>query len=286
MAVLLAALVSGTASAQWLDDEGPPFGWRAPRLPPPRFPPPPVSPPGLGEGPVAPQRVMAWVARQGYREVTRPRLVGNVYLVDGIAADGSRVRFVVDAFNGEVIDSRPIRVPAGPHRFEDRLDGVDLGPHPAERPSLDRREALRSDPLPSRPARPLPSARPAPPKPPAAEAKPPVESRPPQEAKPPQESKPRSKPDRPAAADGTASPEPKPAAPVPPAITQAEPAPSPPAAAGAPAAPAPAVEAKPQPPADAKPETTARAPGPQGPVRVIEGVTPIIPKDGGADSGK
>jgi hypothetical protein len=61
-----------------------------------------------GEAMVRPQRIMRWVARQGYNEVTQPRLNGSTYVIDGIADDGTRMRFTIDAYDGELISSRPV----------------------------------------------------------------------------------------------------------------------------------------------------------------------------------
>lgn len=289
VAGLWATLACGAASAQWLedDDRPPPFGRRA-------F-------PDLDEGLVAPQRVMRWVARQGYPEVTRPRLVGRVYLVDGIAADGSRVRFVINALDGEVIESRPVRSALEARPFEARpLEARPLEARPFEARPFDdfgrdrsdpldpprQRDTLPVEPQPAKPTTPLPSAplssaplpstRPARPKP---EAGPRVKPPPAVQAKPSSEEKPSAPaptPPTPSAAEA------KPATAAP---AQSAPAGPPAAPASTPAAPAPAVETKPQQAAgDAKPETTAKAPGPHGPVRVIEGVTPVIPKDEKADA--
>jgi hypothetical protein len=239
-----------------------------------------------GPAMVPPQRVMRWVARQGFGEVTRPRLDGSTYVIDGIADDGSRTRFVIDAYDGELISSRPVgrvadaapemglRPPGliprgGPPEFGEapvppgvvpRRGGPEYGavaPLPRGGPPEYGETAPRL--RPTVPGAPAPAPRQAMRDEPAG-AKPPAGVY----------------GVNPGSVEGAQKPAPKAAA-KPPRAASVAPA-APPAASAAPAAPAsPVPSATTRRPAPVPtPEQTASAP--RGPVRVIEGVTPVLPK--------
>lgn len=94
----LAAASATPAAAQWWErpyDDGP----REPYLynrPPPVF---------RGyERPLPPFAIVERLEHQGYEAVGRPRFNGSVYEIDATAPRGNRVRIVVDAFRGTVVE--------------------------------------------------------------------------------------------------------------------------------------------------------------------------------------
>jgi hypothetical protein len=85
---------------------------------------------GFGAGPFSdvetapPRMIERRLARQGYR-LTRPlRLNGEVLLADTIDPDGRRMRLVVDAYSGSVLQ-RFVTSEAAPERYANRSGGYD-----------------------------------------------------------------------------------------------------------------------------------------------------------------
>lgn len=193
---------------------------------------------------VTPGEVVRLLARRGYDEFTRPHFTGAAYVVDATDRRGDRVRVVVDAYEGEI---RRIRL-----LEEERLSGalpwgrserLDDRPRPGRFEGDDERFA---EPQGRQALRSEPSLRTVPPPP----------------------AKPR-KPESPATAVSPSAPA---------LETGRKPASGEAPIARAPdlglkalePLPAPAIEPRP-----AEPRTEAR-----GPVRVIDGVTPVILPDG------
>jgi hypothetical protein len=173
--VLLMACVSALpASAQW-------FGRS-------------YAPVIIEEDNLRPSEVARIIERMGYRQVARPRLVRDSYLVDATTRGGTRVRLVVDAFTGHVVDSflapqqvipQQVERPR-PHPPRERIvrapEGEDESPardgRPQVVPSVPRAEPPRQEPRPPTvvrrepmlPPQAPPSAAPAPrpPQPPQA----------------------------------------------------------------------------------------------------------------------
>jgi hypothetical protein len=282
LATVACAALAAPAAAQW----GSPYN--TPAL---------EAPEDDGDAMVPPQRIMRWVARQGYAEVTQPRLNGSSYVIDGIADDGSRMRFTIDAYDGQLISSRPVG------RVADVEPGPGLRP-PGMIPRGGPPEFGEAAPvppgvIPRRGAPEVGEAAALPPRggPPefgeaAPRPRPPVAGAPAPAPAPRQamrEAPPAASPPgaggvygvNPGSVEGAAKPAAKPAARPPRAAAVAPAAPPASAAPAAPAAPAPApaspawVTPAPAP----KPEATASAP--RGPVRVIGGVTPVLPKTEG-----
>jgi hypothetical protein len=88
-----------------------------------------------------PPRAVGRIAAQefGLREVQRTVRTGSAIVVDGLAANGSRVRLIIDRFNGELIDrivlQPPPRVVRLDPREEERPAQKKLTPRPPERPA-------------------------------------------------------------------------------------------------------------------------------------------------------
>lgn len=257
-----------------------------------------ILPYGQEDEPLPPPTISRMLLRRGYEPVGRPRFQGDVYMVQALSPSGARVRLMVDAYNGSIIRSTRLDDDLGPVRprgreYLDRevdLDLLDDVPPRASRPQPQfEDETLRTE-----RARPHPGDGPARAQRPQAEperkaARNEPPGRAPEGAAP---SRRGTQPAAPAAAPAAPGPvvdKPKqeqPAAPKP-AATAAAPAPAPKqdAPAATPPAPPPAEAAKPE-PAKAAPAKTAEksgeekpaTAGPSQPVRVIEGVTPIIPQ--------
>lgn len=198
------------------------------------------------EAVVPPGDVLRLLARRGYDEFSRPRFTGQAYVVDATDRRGDRVRVVVDAFEGEI---RRIRL-----LEEERLTGAlprgrveRFGDEGRDAPPRGR-QALRSDPPPRQ-------------DPPAAAPRP---------EKPASPAGPR-KPEPPAAAVS-------PPAPGPEAVRRADPPPAAAPVARAPELAAPEPSARPA--VESAPAEPRDRPDARGPVRVIEGVTPVIPQGG------
>lgn len=201
--------------------------------------------------PINPGEVIRLLARRGYDEFTRPRFTGGSYVVDATDRRGDRVRVVVDAHEGEIRRIRLLeeeRLTGGPPRgrveyFEDRRSLGRFEEDDRFDDLLEDRQALRDKPG-LRPPIP-PAARPVqPPKTAAAKPK---------------------KPEAPAVAVSPAAPAPE---------IARKPDPTPAGALGLQLPELPVPPVIDVAPAE-KPSTEARAP-----VRVIEGVTPMIPQDG------
>src|SRR5690348_12036809 len=56
-----------------------------------------------GDDPLPPPRISRMLARQGFQDLSRPRFAGDVYIVHAISPMGTRVRLVVDAFDGTIV---------------------------------------------------------------------------------------------------------------------------------------------------------------------------------------
>jgi hypothetical protein len=243
-AALAASLVALPAAAQWFGEPG--------------------------YAPIPPRAVVGMLYGQGFRQVGRPRWVGDRYLVEGVDRYGIPVRLAMDP-TGDVLGRRnlaaanlvpPRNVGSGPIRGEGPREFGRVEPFGQDvarsvfAPASPRREAdRRGERLQRQAAR--PEARPA-----APHLKPtsPVEARAPD----PSAAKP--------AATAPVEPAPRPAQPGP-VATRAAPEPARPEPAASPAAPIPSVEAL-RPEAPRESPTAAAAPN----VRVIEGVTPVVPR--------
>lgn len=108
----------------------------------------------------------------GLREVQRTVRTRSAIVVDGVAANGSRVRLIIDRFNGELIDRivlQPPRTVRLDPREEERQAPKKLTPRPPERPA-----ALKPTQPPAEASAPATVAPPSPaaPKPDAPSAKP------------------------------------------------------------------------------------------------------------------
>jgi hypothetical protein len=124
--------------------------------------------PGLAQGfdePIGPRQVQRWLAREGFADISRPRLVGDVYVVEALSQARRRYRFMIDAETGEILEDLVIGVPERETRRRD--------PQVRRSPSPRQRQATRSEPRPAQPRPPArPEAAPAPAEGPAAEARP------------------------------------------------------------------------------------------------------------------
>jgi hypothetical protein len=109
----------------------------------------------------------------GLREVQRTVRTRSAIVVDGLAANGSRVRLVIDRFNGELIDRIVLQPPPRTVRLdpreEERPAQKKLTPRPPERPA-----ALKPPQPPAEASAPATTVPPSPaaPKPDAPAAKP------------------------------------------------------------------------------------------------------------------
>jgi hypothetical protein len=236
---------------------------------------------GYGDAPIPPGAIVRSLIRQGFIDIGAPRFDGSVYVVDGINARGARVRLVIDGYDGAVLSrirlERPIMPPrdVGPSRgragdpFEEEADAFDpprpapwterYDPREAELPRRverlgpvpDRKTARAEPPSVRNPGAPTQSVRPAESEPPRV-----APAAPPSEAAEPK-ARPADKPSSRAAVAPSASSKPE-AKPV------------------SPAAPKPKAD---QPKSSGAPEPKAtEAPASSRSVRVIEGVTPVLPQ--------
>jgi hypothetical protein len=218
--------------------------------------------------PLRPRAVVRMLYDQGFREVGRPRWVGDRYLVEGVDRYGVPVRLAVDPY-GDVLGRRnlaaadpvpPRNVGPGPVRGVPREFGrVDSGEEAARvlAPPSPRREADRLGERPQRQA----SRSDAKPATPRAKPSTPAEARSPEPAS--------AKPVATVPAEPQRAAEPKSAEQAP-EVTRSAPEARPEPAAS-PAAPVPTIEAT---RADPPREPATAAPN----VRVIEGVTPVVPR--------
>lgn len=236
-----------------------------------------------GARPIPPRAIAAGLQRRGYSPLARPRLTGDVYVVDAVTPRGEEVRLVVDAFDGRVVDRSRIAEALVPPRNVGRDPGAEaypsgppempMGPPPA------RRRAARVEPPPPGPIAPSLDApiEVTPGAPLTAPAPAPVVQQP----LPPPSPEPK-------ATAAIAAPPPPAAAPVPAAGPRLEESAKPARSrAGTPAsarsAPAPAPEAKPAPEkapsvaaaASPPPSVAETQPNPHRRVRVIQGVTTV-----------
>ncbi|AZO80232.1 MULTISPECIES: hypothetical protein [unclassified Bosea (in: a-proteobacteria)] len=91
--------------------------------------------------PIPPRALERGAAQEfGLREVQRTVRTRSAVIVDGLAANGSRVRLVIDRFNGELIDRIVLQPPPRTVRLdpreEDRPAPKKLTPRPPERPAV------------------------------------------------------------------------------------------------------------------------------------------------------
>lgn len=199
------------------------------------------------DGPIPPGGIVRSLMNRGFVEIGRPRLRGDVYVVEGVNARGTRLRLVIDAYDGSLVSRT-------------RLDAPLLPPAEVGRGG----RVLRPDPFRDGFGRPLEDDAIAPPR----EARP-IDPAPRKPAK----ATPRAVPSAPAAPVEAAKPEPAKTE-----TAKAEPPKAEPAPATAAVAPAPAKPAQPPAPAAAKPAEPPAQESPQRSVRVIEGVTPVVPQ--------
>lgn len=94
----------------------------------------------LRPAPIPPRALGRGAAREfGLREVQRTVRTRSAVVVDGVAANGARVRLVIDRFNGELIDRIVLQPPPRAVRLdpreEERPAPKKLTPRPPERPS-------------------------------------------------------------------------------------------------------------------------------------------------------
>jgi hypothetical protein len=278
LATGLATLMSAApASAQWFYEPRPPRAYPAPVQPYEpsyeRYEPDdrfeerrvPV------ERAISPRWIMRSLTAQGYEPVSRLRRSGDVYRIVVEDERGDRLTLTIDAYDGEII--RRSRMAAVPRRerderfFDDRPGPAPRSPAPRA-PSIEEDEddeiVVRREAPPPRVSRVEPSA-PLP----APAVRPPREERRAVRTEPPALKGPEitpTPPRRPAQTEPAARPSATPPA----EAKRPEPAP-----ATSPAAPAPATT----PPTAAEAEQAKRS------VRVIDGVTPVIPRAESADPG-
>lgn len=114
-----------------------------------------------------PPRAVERIAIQefGLREVQRTVRTRSAIVVDGVTANGSRVRLVIDRFNGDLIDRIVLQPPQRTVRLdpreEERPAPKKLTPRPPERPAALKPPAEASAPatvVPPSPAAPKPDA--------------------------------------------------------------------------------------------------------------------------------
>jgi hypothetical protein len=74
------------------------------------------SQPAPYAAPIPPRRVAAIIADEGYAMNGTPRRQGDIILADGVGRGGEHVRFVIDAYNGEILRTRIAAPAAGPPR--------------------------------------------------------------------------------------------------------------------------------------------------------------------------
>ena len=257
-----------------------------------------ILPYGQEDEPLPPPTISRMLLRRGYEPLGRPRFQGDVYMVQALSPSGARVRLMVDAYNGSIIRSMRIDEDLGPvlprgRDYPDRevdLDQLDDVPPRASRPQPQfEDETLRSGRLQPQPGNEPPRAQRPQPERKAARSE--TQGRAPVAPAPSRRSAQPAAPATTPAAPAPVVEKPKEDPPVhdKPAATAAAPAPSPkedmPAAAAPAPAPLPVEAARPAP---AKPEAARTAEktvedkpataGPSQAVRVIEGVTPILPQ--------
>jgi hypothetical protein len=64
--------------------------------------------------PIPPRRVERIVASEGFRLSAPPQRQGDVILADGVDGRGQRIRFVIDAYDGQILRSRLVGGPRPP----------------------------------------------------------------------------------------------------------------------------------------------------------------------------
>lgn len=90
--------------------------------------------------PVPPRAIERTAIQEfGLREVQRTIRTGSAIIVDGVAANGSRLRLIIDRFSGELIDRVVLQAPPRAVRLdpreEERPVQKKLTPRPPERPA-------------------------------------------------------------------------------------------------------------------------------------------------------
>jgi hypothetical protein len=167
---------------------------------------------------LTPREVSDIVEDYGYTPVTRPRLTGDLYVVEGRDPRGYRVRLLVDAYSGNVVRRALLTTPS-----DRRLDVEAMRPPgsvpQADEPLTDQRP-VETSPKPQLPAK-KPAETRSKAKHPVTAARPPSEAKPPapHQPSPAEAAKPATTAARP---PGATEPSPVPVAPPP--IEEAKPA--------------------------------------------------------------
>lgn len=204
----------------------------------------------ITEGPIPPQRILSQLRGRGFSDISRPRFDGSVYLIEALNPWGLRVRLVIDAYDGEIVERHRLADPLLLERGSGRMVGLDpfASPRTREPPRPERTEPQTRKKARVEPPRGPKSATPAQPGqngPPASPAAPSPSGEVSKPAAPPE------------GQSATTAGIPPPS--VPPVVPPAQAPPS-----------------KAEPPTDG-PSPAVEASSEQRSVRVIEGVTPIGP---------
>lgn len=90
--------------------------------------------PEIYDEPLSPREVVRSVRSEGFAQISRPRLTRGFYVVEGTDVNGWRMRLLVDAYSGAIVDARPLRStimaeepyrPYSPNRFGGEI-GVEI----------------------------------------------------------------------------------------------------------------------------------------------------------------
>jgi len=90
--------------------------------------------PEIYDEPLSPREVVRSVRSEGFAQISRPRLTRGFYVVEGTDVNGWRMRLLVDAYSGAIVDARPLRStimaeepyrPYSPDRFGGEI-GVEI----------------------------------------------------------------------------------------------------------------------------------------------------------------
>lgn len=65
--------------------------------------------PEIYDEPLSPREVVLAVCAEGFAQISRPRLTRGFYVVEGTDVNGWRMRLLVDAYSGAIVDARPLR---------------------------------------------------------------------------------------------------------------------------------------------------------------------------------
>jgi hypothetical protein len=114
---------------------------------------------------LTPREIAGVVREAGFSRLSRPEYRGDVYVVDATDVDRSRVRLIVDAYNGHILRTIALARPERPRPPRDVPPGViELPPRQQEPRRQEPREAARPPrDLPPREVAPERAPRPAPP---------------------------------------------------------------------------------------------------------------------------